>query len=67
MCVLYNTGEERYIWTARSIFEVNTEKYRFLFVCSSCQNHKYANFMLLFRRGRQEIVKCVLHVQHDYL
>ena len=55
-------------WTARSAVAVNIEKERFAVVCSRCrQNLKFGNFTLSFDRLRERIVlKCVLHVQHEY-
>ena len=55
-------------WTGRSAVGVNYENERFTVVCSRCRrNLKIRNFTLSFGRWRQGIVlKCVLHVQHDY-
>ena len=65
-------------WTGRSAIEVNVENERFIVVSSRCgfnhnkfkvlKNLKFENFTLSFGRLRQRIVvKCVPHVQHDYL
>ena len=37
-----------------SVVEVNKENKRFVIVCTNCrEKHKYGDFALFFRRGRQ--------------
>ena len=56
-------------WTDRSAVEVNIQNERRYIVVSTCfKNLKFGNFTWSFGRLCQRIVlKCVLHVQHDYI